>query len=219
MYGCLFIITILFTAIQVAQGDALRARLVLSYDQSKGDLLFHRQLQTHAQSMPAEINLDTRAMQAGGLRDLQRIRHVLRADGDDDGLRFAAAGQAMLGKQSQQPLDAKGEAARFDGARPADSLHESVITPAAADLCIVATGILRVYLEDQPGVIADAAPKRQVQGNALAWDAVLLHHRYELFQFCERRGIDLVAAQNIAQRSKRLRGRTGGAVKFAQQVE
>src|SRR6266852_4385536 len=125
----------------------------------------------------------------------------------------------MLGKQSQQPLDAKGEAARFDGARPADSLHESVITPAAANLCIVATGILRVYLEDQPGVITDAAPKRQVQDDALAWDAVLLHHRYELFQFCERRGIDLVATQNIAQRSKRLRGRTGGAVKFAQQVE
>ena len=61
--------------------------------------------------------------------------------------------------------------------------NQVVITPSSTDLCVKTIFILGVNLKDQAGIVADTAPKRQVEENLLAGNAALLDNCYKLLQF------------------------------------
>src|SRR5581483_8967286 len=99
----------------------------------------------------------------------------------------------------QQALNAKGKTARVQVTRTANGAYQAIIASPSTELRIETILILRVDLEDQTGIVAHAAPQREIQHNLFARNAALFNRRNKLSQFGERLRIEAIAVQQSMQ--------------------
>src|SRR5579875_3296677 len=111
------------------------------------------------------------------------IWNIFCAYWDDQGLRRRKLGQFVIRDKCQQALYAHSEAACVQIVWTAYGPYQTIIAPSATQLGIKAVLVLGVNLKHQAGIVADAAPKRQVEQDLRIWNTGLLEQRHQLFQF------------------------------------
>src|SRR5579884_102286 len=212
----------LFPALQVAHRHAILPLLIAADDQRQPYTFLRSQPQASANAVSRHVHLGAQISGPYCASDAQSIGKFLRADRDDQRLYSSRSRQIVGGNEREQTLYAKGKAAGVDIAVAANGAQQVVVATAAAELGIEAVGILRVYLKDEAGVVADAATEREIEENMLARYSVLYQHLHQLFQFLQRLRVQFVTSKQFAQGledgGRRARHGMQGAQKF-QRVE
>src|SRR5579885_887932 len=188
-----------FPALQVAHRHRVLPLLIAANDQRQAHLFFSSQSQACANAVSRHIHLGAQASGSYRAGDAQSIGKLLHADRDNQRLYDWPGRQIGGGNEREQALYAKGKAAGVDITDGANGAQQRIIATAAAELRIEAVGILRVYLKDEAGVIADAATERKIEENMLARDSILYQRLHQLFQFLQGLRVKLVTSQQFAQ--------------------
>src|SRR6266436_5698380 len=148
---------------EISQCDHVGLLLIFTHNQRKPHLFLCCYPESCADAVPAYIDLYPYSSRTHKTRYLQSIAQVLVANRNDQRPGRCLRGGFACGHEWEQAFDPEGKATGVDITCAPNCTHQAIITTSSTELGVKTIFILGVYLEDQSGIIADAAPKRQVK--------------------------------------------------------